>query len=101
MSRSLFEIAYGALDDLYEVQNAFNQMNALFDLLAEKSPKDSLADATAQLGIIVMEEWSTKVAQWAERLDNELDGFPSEAKAYRDKHLRREVLRVGSAKLPT
>ncbi|PWE45451.1 hypothetical protein [Pseudomonas prosekii] len=96
MSRNLFDVAYASLDDLYEIQDAFKQMDAVFEVLASKYPAGSLANDLAQLGQAVNNDWATKAAQWAECLDDELDGFPVEAQAYIQKSLRREVLRAGS-----
>lgn len=97
MSRNLFDVAYASLDDLYEIQDAFIQMNAVLEVLALKYPAGTPAGDLAQLGKEINNEWATKAAQWAECLDDELDGFPVEAQAYIAKHLRREALRAGGA----
>lgn len=95
MSRTLFDLAYASLNDLYEIQNAFTQMNAVLEVLASKYPAGTPAGALAQLSKEINNEWATKTAQWAECLDDELDGFPVEAQAYIAKNLRREALRAG------
>ncbi|MBV6823851.1 hypothetical protein [Pseudomonas sp. PD9R] len=97
MSRTLFDIAYASLDDLYELQGAFSEMNALFTLLAKNYPAGILANDIAQLGLARNEHWSSTVAQWTDCLDDELDGFPEQAHAYIAKNLRREALRAGGA----
>jgi hypothetical protein len=73
MNRSGLEIAETGLDDLYSVQNAFNNIHAIFTLMLETFPEDGTAHAFAQLGIAEVNEWSTKVFQWSECMDNELD----------------------------
>lgn len=72
MSRSAYDIACTGLDDLYGVQDAFNNVHALFKFLMGIVPEDHAAHALAQLGILEVDDWSMKVAQWAECMDNEL-----------------------------
>jgi hypothetical protein len=97
MSRNLFEIAYSGLEDLYEVQDAFSNLQAIFEIMVNAFPADSTTSALGELGLLEVEAWANKVCQWSECMDNELDGFPNEAQAYRAKHLRREALRAGGA----
>jgi hypothetical protein len=95
MSRTLFDIAYSSLEDLYEVQDAFGRFQAIFEIMMSKFPADSTVSALGELGMLEVEAWQTKTSQWSECLDDELDSFPEEAQAYIHKHLRREALRAG------
>ncbi|WP_213876139.1 hypothetical protein [Pseudomonas sp. dw_358] len=78
MTRSAYEIAATGLTDLCTIQEAFNELQALFVFLQERVPEESFVNATAQLGIAVIEGWSEKAWQWAECMDNELDDLPEE-----------------------
>lgn len=73
MTRSAHEIAETGLDDLYAVQEAFNNVHAIFTLMLQRFPEDSTAHAFALLGIAEVDDWSVKVFQWTECMDNELD----------------------------
>ncbi|MGH8419956.1 MAG: hypothetical protein ACRER8_22185 [Pseudomonas sp.] len=97
MSRNLFDIASTGLEDLYEVQDAFSNLQAIFEVMVKAFPADSTTAALGELGLLEIEAWANKVCQWSECMDNELDGFPDEAKAYQAKHLCREALRAGGA----
>lgn len=72
MSRSAYEVACTGVDDLYAIQDAFNNMHAIFTLMLGHFPEDSTSHAFAQLGIADVSDWSVKVLQWAECMDNEL-----------------------------
>lgn len=82
MSRSAYEIAESALDDLYHVQDAFIEFNAMFTLMLGQCRKDNLAHAFAELGLASVENWSEKLQQWSACIDHELDGVKREAEAY-------------------
>jgi len=72
MTRSAIEVASTGLDDLYDVQNAFDNIHAIFTVMLQHFPEDSTAHAFAQLGILETNDWSMKVLQWAECMDYEL-----------------------------
>jgi uncharacterized protein YmfQ (DUF2313 family) len=93
MSRSAYGVAYTALEDLYEIQDAFNELNAMFTVMLKHFHPDTTANAFAQLGMATVEHWSSTVAQWAECMDNELDSLPSEADSYSEKWKRLVALR--------
>ncbi|AZD17384.1 hypothetical protein PUP66_23145 [Pseudomonas chlororaphis] len=78
MIRSYKEIADTGLDDLYEVQKAFDNVHAIFTLMLQHFPEDSTGNAFAQLGVLEVNDWSTKVFQWCERMENELDDVDAE-----------------------
>lgn len=81
MSRSAHEIASTGVDDLYAIQDAFNGVHAIFTLMLQHFPKDSTGHAFAQLGIAEVDDWSMKVMQWAECMDNELTDLAGTAPA--------------------
>ncbi|WP_426115943.1 hypothetical protein [Pseudomonas sp. DSP3-2-2] len=98
MSRSLYQVACTGLDDLYSVQNGFDNLRAIFTLMLRTFPEDHTANAFAQLGILEVEDWSSMVDQWADCMDNELDAFAAERQAYLVKIRRRVALQIGAAK---
>ena len=73
MSRSYKAIAETALSDLYEAQAALDNMHAIFTLMLQHFPEDSTGNAFAQLGTLESNDWSTKIYQWCECMENELD----------------------------
>ena len=73
MSRSYKAIAETATSDLYEAQAALDNMHAIFTLMLQHFPEDSTGNAFAQLGILESNDWSTKIYQWCECMENELD----------------------------
>jgi hypothetical protein len=80
MSRSYKAIAETAVSDLYEAQAALDNMRAIFTLMLQHFSEDSLCNAFAQLGILESNDWSTKIFQWCECMENELDDASAEAK---------------------
>lgn len=79
MSRSYKEIAETGVQDLYEVTSAFESVRAIFTLMLDTFPEDSTPHAFAQLGTLEMNDWTTKVYQWCECMENELDDANAEA----------------------
>lgn len=79
MSRSYKAIAETAVQDLYEVTSAFDSVCAIFTLMLKTFPEDSTPHAFAQLGTIEITDWNTKVYQWCECMENELDDANAEA----------------------
>ena len=79
MSRSYKEIAETGVQDLYEVTSALESMSAIFTLMLETFPEDSTPHALAQLGGLEISDWNTKVYQWCECMENELDDANAEA----------------------
>ncbi len=79
MSRSYKEIAETGVQDLYEVTSAFESVRAIFTLMLDTFPEDSTPHAFAQLGTLEINDWTTKVYQWCERMENELDDANAEA----------------------
>jgi hypothetical protein len=73
MSRSYKAIAETAISDLYEAQAALDNLHAIFTLMLQHFPEDSTGNAFAQLGILESNDWSTKIYQWCECMENELD----------------------------
>ncbi|KTC26701.1 hypothetical protein AO239_10670 [Pseudomonas sp. ICMP 19500] len=73
MSRSYKAIAETAISDLYEAQAALDNMHAIFTLMLQHFPEDSTGNAFAQLGTLESNDWSTKIYQWCECMENELD----------------------------
>lgn len=78
MSRSYKEIAEACLDDLCDVHNAFDNMHAIFTLMLQHFPEDSVGNSFAQLGILEVDDWATKVFQRCELTGNELDDVDAE-----------------------
>ena len=79
MSRSYRAIAETAVSDLYEAQAALDNMHAIFTVMLQHFPEDSTGNAFAQLGILEANDWSTKIYQWCECMENELDDANAEA----------------------
>ena len=79
MSRSYKAIAETAAQDLYEVTSALESVRAIFTLMLETFPEDSTPHAFAQLGTLEINDWNTKVYQWCECMENELDDANEEA----------------------
>ena len=79
MSRSYKAIAETAISDLYEAQAALDNMHAIFTLMLQHFPEDSTGNAFAQLGTLESNDWSTKIYQWCECMENELDDANEEA----------------------
>lgn len=79
MSRSYKEIAETGVQDLYEVTSALESMSAIFTLMLETFPEDSTPHALAQLGGLEISDWNTKVYQWCECMEDELDDANAEA----------------------
>lgn len=73
MSRSYKAIAETAVQDLYEVTSALESVRSIFTLMLETFPEDSTPHAFAQLGTLEVADWNTKVYQWCECMENELD----------------------------
>lgn len=73
MSRTARQIAETGLSDLYRVQEAFNDIHALFLFLKERLPAGHFASDVAELGMAVITDHSDKAWQWAECMENELD----------------------------
>lgn len=79
MSRSYKEIAETGVQDLYEVTSALESVSAIFTLMLETFPEDSTPHALAQLGGLEISDWNTKVYQWCECMEDELDDANAEA----------------------
>ena len=73
MSRSYKAIAETGVQDLYEVTCALESVRAIFKLMLDTFPEDSTPHAFAQLGTLEINDWITKVYQWCECMENELD----------------------------
>jgi hypothetical protein len=97
MSRSLFEIAATGVDDLLAVQKSFDNSKVIFELIMKQVSPDSTVYALAELGVLDVSHWESKVMDWCVVMDDELDDFPEERDAYRIKNFRREALRAGGA----
>lgn len=97
MSRSLFQIASTGVGDLLAVQKSFDNSKVIFELIMNHVSPDSTAFALAELGMLDVSHWEEKVMEWCLVMDDELDDFPEEQKAYLHKTRRREALRAGGA----
>ena len=73
MSRSYKEIAETGVQDLYEVTSALDGVRAIFTLMLETFPEGSTSHAFAQLGTLEIADWNSKIYQWCECMENELD----------------------------
>jgi|GEM_PF-4875419 len=73
MSRTAMEIAVTALGDLDRVQDAISEVHAVFSVIMDVLPENCPAHALAQLGYAACNDWSEKVYQWAECMEDELD----------------------------
>jgi hypothetical protein len=93
MSRSAYAVAYTCLSDLHEVQDAFNDLRVMFTVMLDLFQEDSTPHAFAQLGMATVEDWSGKIAQWSECMDNELDNLSAEADAHGETWNRLGALR--------
>jgi hypothetical protein len=72
MSRSAFEIAATGCDDLFAIDDAFQNLLALFAVMLQSLPEGHAAHSLASLGALEAESWRSKVCQWAECMDREL-----------------------------
>jgi hypothetical protein len=97
MSRSLYDIAVSALDDLYEMQIAFSQLETLLSVLAVKFPAGSDLREFTDFALIVNKDWADKAAQCADCMDDELGAFPDEAVAHYERLRRLQAKRAGGA----
>lgn len=79
MSRSYKAIAETAVSDLYEAQAALDNMHAIFTVMLQHFSEGSTGNDFAQLGILEANDWSTKIFQWCECMENELDDANAEA----------------------
>ncbi|NWC93822.1 MULTISPECIES: hypothetical protein [unclassified Pseudomonas] len=79
MIRSYKEIAETGVGDLYDVQNAFDNVRAIFTLLLDRFPEDSAAYSLAELGTFEINDWTSKLFQWCECMENELDDANAQA----------------------
>ena len=93
MSRSAYAVAYTGLSDLHEVQDAFNDLRVMFTVMLDLFQEDSTPHAFAQLGMATVQDWSGKITQWSECMDNELDNLSAEADAYSETWNRLGTLR--------
>lgn len=84
MSRSAYAIASTGVDDLYTIQEAFTNLNAIFDVMLKHFPEDSTGHAFAQLGTAEVMQWSDKLDDWSELMENELSDphLDAEREAY-------------------
>lgn len=97
MSRSLYDVAISALDDLYDVQIAFAQFEIFLTVFASKFPEGSDCKELANFAIGMNKDWSDKVSQWADCMDDELCNFPAENTAHFEKRRRLHTKRAGGA----
>lgn len=97
MSRTLFEVSATALDDLYSIQDAFSNFHAIFELALRALPEDHAVHALAELGMLEVADWSSKVEQYAFCMDGELDAFSVEILENLERTKRRLTLRRGEA----
>lgn len=98
MSRTAYDIACSGLGDLHTVQNAFNNIHAIFTVMLEHFPEGHTAHAFAKLGVLEVNSWADTVLQWYDCMTDELDDprFESESQVYQDKHELRLVLQVNA-----
>lgn len=97
MSRNLYAVAASALDDLYDMQTAFSELETLLSVLASKFPAGSNLREFTDFALIVNKGWADKAAQWAECMDDELDAFPEEVAARNRKMQRLCAMRAKGA----
>lgn len=90
MSRSAYAIASTAVGDLLAVQKSFENTKAVLELLMKRLPKDSDAFAIAELGMMDVKEWESKVVDWCVMMDDELE---AEHNAYAIQARRRALLK--------
>lgn len=72
MSRSVFEIAATGCDDLFAIDDAFQNLLALFEVMLQSLPEGHAAHSLASIGTLEVESWRSKVFQWATCMDHEL-----------------------------
>lgn len=95
MSRSAYAIASTAVGDLLAVQKSFENTKAVLELLMKRLPKDSDAFAIAELGMMDVKEWESKVVDWCVMMDDELEepALEAEHNAYAIQAHRRALLK--------
>jgi hypothetical protein len=96
MSRTPYDIAVSALDDLYDMQTAFNHLETLLSVLASKFPAGSNLREFVDFALTVNKDWADKTAQCADCMDDELGAFPDEAVAHYDRMRALQTKRAGS-----
>ncbi|HGM5580762.1 TPA: hypothetical protein ACKP22_002448 [Pseudomonas putida] len=64
--------AWTALDDLREVQQAFDNAHAVFTMIIDKTSGVHIAKDLATLGIADLTEWSSKLDRYADQLESSL-----------------------------
>lgn len=96
MSRTAYDIACSGLGDLHTVQNAFNNIHAIFTVMIGHFPEGHTAHAFAELGVLEVNSWADTVLQWYDCMADELDDpcFESESQAYLGKYERRLLLQA-------
>lgn len=77
--------AWTALDDLRDVQQAFDNAHAVFTMIIDKTGSGHISNDLAQLGIADLSEWSEKLDRYADQLESSLGGaveadLPAETK---------------------
>lgn len=97
MSRSLFEIASTGVDDLLAVQKSLDNSKVIFELIMKHVSPDSSVYALAELGVLDVSHWESKVTDWCVVMDDELDDFPEQREAYQLKSYFRNAKRTGGS----
>lgn len=97
MSRTLYDIAISALDDLYDMQTTFSHIEFLLKVLASKFPEGSDNREFADFALTVNKDWADKSAQYADCMDDELGAFPDEALAHYERLRQLHTKRAGGA----
>lgn len=64
--------AWTALDDLRDVQQAFDNAHAVFTMIIDKTWGVHIAKDLAALGIADLTEWSSKLDRYADQLEGSL-----------------------------
>lgn len=64
--------AWTALDDLRDVQQAFDNAHAVFTMIIDKTPGTHIAKDLAQLGIADLTIWSEKLDRYADQFESSL-----------------------------
>jgi len=64
--------AWTALDDLREVQQAFDSAHAVFTMIINKTCGVHIAKDLAALGVADLTEWSSKLDRYADQLESSL-----------------------------
>lgn len=95
MSRSAYAIASTAIGDLLAVQKSFDNTKAVLELIMQRAGKDSAAYAIAEVGLMDVKEWESKVVDWCVMMDDELEepALEAEHNAYALKVHRRALLK--------